>query len=82
MEFDVIKREIYDLIVDNNLLPIGNIIDFDTSLKEYGIDSICVVELIVAIEENYSFEFDTKDLELNNFKSISTIAELVFKKLR
>ncbi len=82
MELTLIQEKIYNIIEENNLLPKGNIIEFDTSLKEYGLDSIGIVDMIVTIEEEYLFEFSANDLDLKNFESINTIANLVYSKCK
>ena len=82
MELISIKQKIHNIIEENNLLPKGNIIECDTSLKEYGLDSIGIVDLIVTIEEEYLFEFSANDLDLKNFESINTISNLVYNKCK
>ncbi len=81
MDIEEIRKHIHKIVDDNNLLPGGNIIEDAASLKEYGLDSIGIVDLIATIEEEYEFEFDNNDLELDNFKSIIAIADLVQHKM-
>jgi methoxymalonate biosynthesis acyl carrier protein len=41
------------------------------------IDSLALVELLVAIEREFGVSFELEELEPDNFRSVSRIAELV-----
>ena len=43
-------------------------LDLDTDLIEYGVESIQVLSLLVAIEEKYDLEVDLDRLEACNYK--------------
>ena len=80
------KRQVYDkintIINENELLKKGNSINNDTNLfAEAGLDSIGIVELVVAIEEEFGFEFDESELEFDEFATIDSIANLIQKKV-
>lgn len=78
---EIIDR-IKEIIINGRILTNGNSIMEDTSLiNECGLDSVGVIDLVVCIEEKFGFEFDDTDLELFNFESIATIADLVLKKV-
>lgn len=81
MDTSEIRSYIHKVIDENDLLPGGNIIEDDVVLKDYGLDSIGVVDLIATIEEEYGFVFDNSELELENFKTISSIADLIKRKV-
>ena len=75
-------EDIFGLINDSNTLKKDIELDENTSLgKEYGINSLDIIELIVSIEEHFNIEFNDTDLSLTNFDSISSIANIVFERL-
>jgi methoxymalonate biosynthesis acyl carrier protein len=41
------------------------------------IDSLALVELLVAIEREFGVSFELEELEPDNFRSVSRIAELI-----
>ena len=49
---------------------------------EFGMDSLQVVDLIVALEEKFGIEFQEEDFLLKNFRTIETIIYLVNEKLQ
>ena len=52
----------------------------DSKLKEdLGVDSLRLVELLVALEEELSIEFSLSDLDVNKFSVVSDIYDLVNK---
>jgi acyl carrier protein len=49
-----------------------------TDLLDTGIlDSMALVELLLNLEQQFSLVIDITDVDLDNFRSIETIAELV-----
>jgi acyl carrier protein len=54
----------------------------DTELKESGVlDSLVAVELAEFLEQRFGIELEASDLETGNLVSITTIANLVEKKV-
>jgi acyl carrier protein len=54
------------------------ITDGDTDLVQSGlIDSLALVELLVAVEQEFSITFAADELEIERFRSLRTLAELV-----
>ena len=50
----------------------------DDDLIDSGLlDSLSFVELLVHIEQNYGFEVSIDEIELNDFRSISSIAHYI-----
>jgi acyl carrier protein len=52
----------------------------ETELDNMGLDSIKMIQLIVAIEEEMEMEFDPEDYLPDNFTSISSIANFLIRK--
>lgn len=55
----------------------------DTPLFEegLGLDSIAVMEFITLIEENFEFQFDEDELNMEPFQNLQTLAQFVSTKL-
>ena len=53
----------------------------DDNLKEYGMDSIALVSLIVEIEMKYNITFSDDDLNPNNLTTIKNIVDMMEKYL-
>lgn len=51
------------------------------SLKESGVDSLTLVAIIVALEENYQITFSEDDLQPENLQTLEDLANLVRKYL-
>ena len=45
-----------------------------------GLDSVVIVELISLVEKNFDIEFSDSELNLENFSSLTVLAELIAKK--
>ena len=54
----------------------------DVSLLEdgLGLDSIMLVELVSLVEENFGFQFEEDELDLNIFTNLQTLATFVASK--
>jgi acyl carrier protein len=59
-------------------------IDEDVALVEEGLalDSIVVVQLIGIIEEKLEFEFEDSDLRMRSFESLTTLANVIKKRMQ
>lgn len=77
---DIVER-ILALIRERKILPARKV---DPGLPlgaRYGLDSAALIALVVAVEEEFSVDFETEDMELENFSTVGQIARLVEKKL-
>lgn len=78
MEINKTKEIIRDII--ENLVelrkPISEIGD-DENILILGMDSISILKVVTELEEEYDIEFDDEDLNYDNLKSISSIANCV-----
>jgi acyl carrier protein len=54
-------------------------ISIDDSLASIGIDSLKMVELIVALEDELEITFDDSDLDPSQLQTVRTIIDLVEK---
>lgn len=54
----------------------------DEDLFKAGVlDSMAVVQFILALEKKYSIKIGKKDINLNNFSNIKNIKELIVSKM-
>lgn len=74
------KEKFYKVIeevLDDNIVELRN----DILLREgLGIDSLRLVMLITAIEEEFGFEFDESDLNPDNINTIGDLFLLISRK--
>ena len=52
-------------------------IDASTSLVDYGLDSLKVVELVVELERSSGVDFPDEDLVAENFENVHAIARVI-----
>ena len=72
-----ITKEVIDLAYDVAEVEVSE----DDNLKEYGMDSIALVSLIVEIENKYNIEFSESDLNPNKLMTIKNIVDMMEKYL-
>jgi acyl carrier protein len=58
-------------------------IDVDTDLFEdgLGLDSIAIVEFITLIEDDFNFEFEEDELNMEAFENLRTLAHFISERL-
>ena len=72
-----ITKEVIDLAYDIALVEVLE----EDDLKEFGIDSITLVSLIVEIEMKYNITFSDDDLNPNNLTTVKNIVDMMEKYL-
>lgn len=74
-----LKVKIVETLNLEDVLP--DEIDEDDQLVggELGIDSIDVLELVMMIEKDYSIKIDNKELGVEAFSTLKTLAEYIYK---
>ena len=72
-----ITKEVIDLAYDVAEVEVSE----DDNLKEYGMDSIALVSLIVEIEMKYNITFTDDDLNPNNLTTVKNIVDMMEKYL-
>ena len=78
-----IEDQLKQMLVDHMILKMDPAdIDENASLIDsYGVDSVCVLEIIVGIEELFAVNVSDDELDLKNFESIVAIANYVRRHL-
>ena len=73
-----IHRELTELFAKKLSLEVSSV---DTDLVETGLlDSLALVELLAQLDETFGISISTDDLELENFRSIASIAGFVARR--
>lgn len=79
------KQENYehDIIhfLQTNILEENTILNPTTVLRELGIDSYSIVEIILFIERKYNYVMPDHLLKTENFETIEKIASILVKEL-
>ena len=74
----MVENTINKILLESS--PIQNGLSTTHSLKDnLGIDSLGMVELMVALEEKFDIEFDESDLDPENIKIVSDLYALVHR---
>lgn len=76
MEANIIIAEIKKYI-ENNILAPGMQVDAATDLKQAGIDSFSIVEIILFIERKFGVSIPDEKLVPDNFKTLQSLAAVV-----
>mgnify|MGYP006274066059 CR=1 FL=1 len=81
MQSEAIASKLKELIVERLFLDISpDEIETDEPLSEYGVDSFLLLEVIVAIEEEFDVKIEQSDIRAETLRSVQTLAELVQSK--
>jgi len=76
MEITTIKNDILKFITDNLISSDITLTD-ETLLKDIGIDSYSIVEIILFIERKYGLVIPDENLVPENFKTVNALSEVV-----
>ncbi len=76
METDLIEKDIIHFL-EKNILSEGVKITPESRLRDVGIDSFSIVEIILFIERKYNITIPDHQLIPDNFKTIRSIAHTV-----
>ena len=73
------KEIIINIIKDN--LALKEEIKEDTNLSKLSLDSLSFITALVTIEEVFSISFTDEELNINNFKNVNDLINIVNKKV-
>jgi acyl carrier protein len=74
----ILEREIATLFAEKLHLEVPSV---DTDLIETGlVDSLALVELMAQLEEGFGIQVSLEDIDVDRFRTISSIASLVAAK--
>lgn len=79
IEVTTIKNMLSGLSIDwDTLQQMGN----DTDLRNYGLNSITSIELIVKLEDEFNISISDDDLIIDNVCTVNKIVQLLEKYVR
>ena len=85
MNVDEIEKRLIDIITDTDFFSLtldkGKIGPGTSIIKDLSLDSIQLLEYLVAIENNMNLNLDYQDLSVEVFESFSSLAGYFHKKL-
>lgn len=73
--------ELIDWLNDEGVLELDWDFPEDGSLAEAGLDSMAVMQLVVAVEDRYEVELGPEDLTRENLATPTTLAALIAAKV-
>ncbi len=80
MDKDQVIKNLEEIILEE-LPEIGNV-DFNASIvSQYGINSVSIIRIIVAVEKKFDVEFNDYELDLNAYDTFSDLVATVSEKI-
>ncbi len=80
MEKEALEKEFISLV--GEVMPELGEVDLSKNfITEYGVNSISIIRLIVAVEEKFEVSFTDYELSLDGYQSFSDVVTLIEKKL-
>ena len=79
MDEQAVKARIKELMVERLFLKVkpSEIADDEPIMEAYGVDSVNLFELVAGLEEEYGITFEDTDFNIESFRTVTSIAELV-----
>jgi acyl carrier protein len=83
MDTAAIEAQLKTMIVERLFLSVApEDIQTDASLVDtYGVDSVCLLELVVGLEEAFGIVIEDGDFDVRNFISVAALRDFVQKRL-
>lgn len=83
MDKTSIESKLKTMIVERLFLPVApDAIETEASLiNTYGVDSVCLLELVVGLEEAFGIVIEDGDFDVRNFSSVAALRDFVIARL-
>ena len=81
LKLNNIQKKAFDIIIANIDVNVLNNGLFNVDFPISGLDSITYIKIIVALEDELSFEFDDEMLKLSSFSNIKLMLEYIESKI-
>jgi acyl carrier protein len=79
MELETIKTTIKEAIQQVTGVDATGISDSASYIDDLGLDSLAILEIVVAVENQ--FKFDTSDVELSSIRTVEDTVALVKRRI-
>ncbi len=78
-----IEERLKHMIVERLFLKVDpESIDDDASLMEtYGIDSVSLLELVVALEDEFDIDIEDEEFDVKNFENVAALKTFIEPRL-
>ncbi len=79
MDKENMEAQLKQMIVERLFLQVTpDELESDASLiDQYGVDSVCLLELVVGLEDEFGIVLDDGDFSIANFESVKAIANFI-----
>lgn len=83
MDTATIEAKLKEMIVERLFLNIApaDIATEASLIDAYGVDSVCLLELVVGLEEAFGIVLEDGDFDVRNFMSVAALREFVQARL-
>lgn len=83
MDKNEVLARLKEMIVERLFLSVKpEELKTDASLiDEYGVDSVCLLELVVGLEDQFGIVIEDDDFDVKNFETVDSIADFVLARL-
>jgi acyl carrier protein len=83
VDTNTIEAKLKEMIVGRLFLSVAaEEIDTNASLIDaYGVDSVCLLELVVGLEEAFGIVIEDSDFDIRNFISVAALRDFVRARL-
>ena len=83
MDTATVEAKLKEMIVERLFLSVAPTdIETDASLVDkYGVDSVCLLELVVGLEEAFGLVIEDGDFDVRNFISVAALRRFVESRL-
>lgn len=78
-----IESKLKEMIVDRLFLSVKpeEIVTEASLVDTYGVDSVCLLELVVGLEEAFGITIEDSDFNVRNFLSVAALRDFVKARL-
>lgn len=83
MENATIEKKLKEMIVGRLFLSVApdDVITDASLIDAYGVDSVCLLELVVGLEETFGILIEDGDFDLRHFISVAALRDFVKDRL-
>lgn len=83
MDTETVESKLKEMIVERLFLTVApaDIVTDASLIDAYGVDSVCLLELVVGLEEAFGIVIEDGDFDVRNFISVAALRDFVTARL-
>jgi acyl carrier protein len=83
MENAAIESRLKEMIVERLFLKVKpeDLVTDASLIDVYGVDSVCLLELVVGLEDAFGIVLEDGDFQVDNFASVAALRDFVLARL-